>query len=598
MLAATLAFAAPIQPPQSGEPNAEADADTVAYSDALPPDAVDLTDKVEVTVKGQLRSTSGTAHSIAFSIKNISDDDLQGPLIVLVDETGIDALELTKTDGQLSDDRPYVEIVGKNGELKAGKTLRPKKLVFKTEQALTLDQRNAFEPQIRVCRFDEDAALAAADDDADKIEGKSYGWKEFDKVAAIQENWTVRLITNGQGQVYGTGVSEDDNGDLVVTVFTERPNTDDIVPDTIDGIPVKIHPVGQMFRAGPARNDVIYPNGRARKANRGNEEDFEPVPEAEQSEETSGTSLPLPLNLDPTLRFNRPVPIGVSIANADQLFFNPDLLNCYSGTLGCRCVDSMGTQYILTNLHVGGALMAPFDQPLVMTGIVGDRIVQPSTGDMLNACTIDPANVIGVLTDFENVIIPEDELEQFFFQHLMDASVITADAGAVDSGPPADGYPVLSRDIVHRPYIGMDVQKYGRTTVYTNGKVTSLNLAVLINGYGPAGSLPSYFVRQIGIANLRGRHLFSTSGDSGSLIVQSSPGTPEDGRPLALLFAGGGGLTFANPLGPVLTRFGLQVDDGSGAPFQAGQSGTMGGAIGPGTDPPIIIVPDDGGGGD
>jgi hypothetical protein len=47
---------------------------------------------------------------------------------------------------------------------------------------------------------------------------------------------------------------------------------------------------------------------------------------------------------------------------------------------------------------------------------------------------------------------------------------------------------------------------------------------------------------------------FSDFGDSGSLVVDAvSKGA------VALLFAGGGGTTFAAPIGPVLHRFGVEV---------------------------------------
>jgi hypothetical protein len=85
-----------------------------------------------------------------------------------------------------------------------------------------------------------------------------------------------------------------------------------------------------------------------------------------------------------------------------------------------------------------------------------------------------------------------------------------------------------------------------------------------------------------------GGHPFSQAGDSGSLIVAYMPGHEDDGKPVALLFAGGPAgavdATLANPLGPIFARFNVQIDDGSGT-YQPGVSGTSGGAIGP-LDPP------------
>ena len=114
-------------------------------SSDLPEGAVDLTDKVTVTVTGGLRSTARTDHSAALSIKNISDEDLKGPLVVVIDGTGIATLEVEKESGTLPTGQPYVDILDKKGSLKAGITLRTTKLSFRTDEALTLTQREQFE---------------------------------------------------------------------------------------------------------------------------------------------------------------------------------------------------------------------------------------------------------------------------------------------------------------------------------------------------------------------------------------------------------------------------------------------------------------------
>jgi hypothetical protein len=51
---------------------------------------------------------------------------------------------------------------------------------------------------------------------------------------------------------------------------------------------------------------------------------------------------------------------------------------------------------------------------------------------------------------------------------------------------------------------------------------------------------------------------FSSGGDSGSLIVVERGGDAL--RPVALLFAGGGGVTIANPIGEVLSAFGVSIN--------------------------------------
>jgi hypothetical protein len=151
----------------------------------------------------------------------------------------------------------------------------------------------------------------------------------------------------------------------------------------------------------------------------------------------------------------------------------------------------------------------------------------------------------------------------------------------VEFSTPTDGYDA-PRQALAIPRIGTPVQKYGRTTIYSNGHITALNAIAIVGGYGDG---LGFFHKQIEIANLTaGGAAFSTQGDSGSVIVVRKPGELDDRAPVALLFAGGPSgavdATLANPIGAVLARFGLAVDDGTGTP-NAGTSGTMGGAIAP-----------------
>jgi len=60
------------------------------------------------------------------------------------------------------------------------------------------------------------------------------------------------------------------------------------------------------------------------------------------------------------------------------------------------------------------------------------------------------------------------------------------------------------------------------------------------------------FDNQLGIVGAGGT--FSSGGDSGSLIVDGVTR-----KPVALLFAGGGGMTFASPINPILKRFNVKI---------------------------------------
>jgi hypothetical protein len=91
---------------------------------------------------------------------------------------------------------------------------------------------------------------------------------------------------------------------------------------------------------------------------------------------------------------------------------------------------------------------------------------------------------------------------------------------------------------------GMLVGKSGRTTQLTSGQVLDVNASIQVN-YG-AGRVAN-FVDQITIRGNNGKP-FSDGGDSGSLIWTWQ----EVRSPIALLFAGGAELTFANKIGHVL----------------------------------------------
>ena len=104
---------------------------------------------------------------------------------------------------------------------------------------------------------------------------------------------------------------------------------------------------------------------------------------------------------------------------------------------------------------------------------------------------------------------------------------------------------------------GMIVHKTGRTTRHTRGRVRAVN----VNNYlVDVGVAVARFDGQVVIETDAARQPFSRPGDSGSLIVD------EDGRPVALLFAGsasGGagnvGITGANPISYVAEQLGVTL---------------------------------------
>ncbi|MDW8444464.1 MAG: hypothetical protein RML45_09290 [Acetobacteraceae bacterium] len=99
-------------------------------------------------------------------------------------------------------------------------------------------------------------------------------------------------------------------------------------------------------------------------------------------------------------------------------------------------------------------------------------------------------------------------------------------------------------------HVGMIVGKSGRTTQLTSGRVIDVNASLRVNFGG--GRVANYR-DQIAIRGLNGD--FSAGGDSGSLIWTWTAAR----HPVGLLFAGGGGVTFANKIARVLTALDITL---------------------------------------
>jgi hypothetical protein len=221
----------------------------------------------------------------------------------------------------------------------------------------------------------------------------------------------------------------------------------------------------------------------------------------------------------PASRWPRPVPIGVSTGNANEIS---------AGTIACRVKDG-STVYALSNNHVYARQN---------NATVGEEVLQPGRYDG----GVPGTDHLGNLTAFVPIVFRGNA------SNRVDAAIAGTTTGYLGSDTPSDGYGTPSVSTTTAT-VGMEVQKYGRTTALTRGTVAGINVTVKV----------SY---SRGVARFVGQILitpgsFSAAGDSGSLIV-----TQNGNNPVGLLFAGSSTTTIANPIDAVLASFNVAIDDG------------------------------------
>jgi Trypsin len=237
----------------------------------------------------------------------------------------------------------------------------------------------------------------------------------------------------------------------------------------------------------------------------------------------------------------RPVSFGVSGGNGADLLRNSNC--CSGGTLGCQLQNQRNKKrYILSNAHVFVG-----HEPAIMNNYlrtkVNDQITQPGTLDFTSQCNksrVKP-NSIGQLKKWTR-IAPSTNPN-------MDLAVARTWNKVRKGGYILNvGRPINSNATnAVIPKVGMEVQKNGRTTNKTTGKITVINATVLV-GYDSCfpgkGSFTKRFTNTFFI-NKKG---FSAAGDSGSVILTKNR------YPVGLLFAGGGNTTVCLGMRQVLSR--------------------------------------------
>ena len=255
--------------------------------------------------------------------------------------------------------------------------------------------------------------------------------------------------------------------------------------------------------------------------------------------------------VDPKQRI-RPITPGLSIG------LNPGVT---AGTLGF-IVQKAGSsaRYLLSNWHVIAANNTP----------VGDRdvttITQPGNADAGRI----PSDVIAQLADFvpidtgddPTVPIPSDcgvagaaaKTLNFVAKLLGSSTRLEAVRQLPSAAAEGDGTNLVDAALglieveydrttpvigvvteTSTPTLGMEVQKFGRTTSHTIGTITQVSATFQVQGY-PGGV--ATFTDQVAITGSGGS--FLAGGDSGSGL------TTMDGRAVGLCFAGSSTIGIAN----------------------------------------------------
>ncbi|MBW8038386.1 MAG: hypothetical protein FVQ85_00105 [Planctomycetes bacterium] len=310
----------------------------------------------------------------------------------------------------------------------------------------------------------------------------------FDRVKDVQERNTDWLMSI-EG-VVGTAIGLGQGAQPIVLVLLEYGGVPSI-PEELEGVPVRPFVTGKIYA----------------------------LPKPPWAGGGGGNQV------DPTSRFDRPVPIGVSTGH-------PDIT---AGTISCRVTDGTNV-FALSNNHVYANSN---------NASIGDAVIQPGSYDGGSS----PADDIGTLDDFEPIDFSGGN-------NTIDAAIAFSSTSLLGNATPSDGYGT-PKSTTATLRINQKVKKYGRTTGLTKGQVYMLNASVNVN-YGNAGV--ALFTGQIIITP----GSFSAGGDSGSLIVvddrKGKRSGPDDLKPAGLLFAGSNTVTIANPIDAVLSRFGVTVD--------------------------------------
>ncbi len=234
-----------------------------------------------------------------------------------------------------------------------------------------------------------------------------------------------------------------------------------------------------------------------------------------------------------------PVQLGTSGGNAHD----ESTSFCCSATLGAL-VNRGGSNYVLSANHA-----------IAISGAAkpGDPIIQPGLVDV--SCTASKAHIVANFSQASALKTSN-----------VDAAIALIVPGTVDTsggilGLGADGGSGAPASDTAAPSVGMAVAKSGRSTGLTCSSISSINTSVKVD-YQEGCNTGTKFTVTFSNQMVINGGAFSSSGDSGSLIVDS-----QTAQAVGLLYAGSDIDTVANPIGDVLNAL---RDSGGVAPVIVG----------------------------
>lgn len=220
----------------------------------------------------------------------------------------------------------------------------------------------------------------------------------------------------------------------------------------------------------------------------------------------------------------RPARPGCSIGFAD-----PTGQIVMAGTFGVLAQKAASELFVLSNNHVlanGNAL--PPGSPIFQPGLLDGG--NPTTDAFARLATF-----VALDAGAPNVV---------------DCALAAVDDPALVNSRILGTIGRLAGAVPIAPAVGMKVEKYGRTTGFTEGQITDVSADVKVD-YDSLGTI--VFEDQV-VVEGNGGSSFSDAGDSGSVIVDRA-----SGQAAALLFAGTPTHTLANKMSEVIAALGVSL---------------------------------------